>query len=272
MPIPLLRGVNHPTGKELPDPYPVLARSKYNVQFFPRQFVMLAGAPGAGKTMVALDMAIKMGCTCLYISADSDDVTMRIRAAAMLTGHDQRDVRKVAKAGLFEDIYGPSLEMLSIRFVFDPSEPSMLDISHALEAYMEINGRYPELLIIDNICNIDAGTDNEWVGIRMAAKDFHYLARKTDSCVLALHHTSEQDPKWIAQAPPRSAIQGKISAYQSLILTLASRENELFIAVVKNRFGQADPAATDPFRFITDFARGQIWSESLQSQFGGASG
>lgn len=266
MPVPLLRGANRQTGIALPDPYPVLAQSKFRVQFFPRQFVMLAGAPGAGKTWMALDMAIKMGVPCLYVSADSDDVTMRIRAAAMLTGHDQLDVRKAAERGLLEEFYGPHLEKLNIRFVFDPSEPSMFDITHALEAYLEINGAYPELVVIDNIANVDAGTDNEWVGVSLTAKDFHFLARKTQACVLALHHTSEQNPNWITSAPPRSAIQGKISKYQSLILTTASVDSELFLAVVKNRFGRMDPNALEPFRFAVDFARGQIWPESPQRE------
>lgn len=265
MPVPLLRGANTASGQELPDPYPALAQSKYQVHFYPGQFCMLAGSPGAGKTMLALDMAIRMGVPTLYISADSDDITMRIRAASMLTGHDQRDVRRVAKAGLFADIYGPVLEKLDIRFVFDPSEPSMVDITHALEAYLEINGRYPALVVVDNICNVDTGTDNEWQGIKLAAKDFHYLSRKTKACVLVLHHTSEQDPRWISYAPPRSAIQGKISQLQSLILTVGSDGSEMYIAVVKNRFGDRDPAAVDPFRFIVDFGRGQIWDRPLMA-------
>lgn len=263
MSVPLLRGASRHAGQRLPDPYPVLARSKYRVQFFPRQFVMLAGAPGAGKTMLALDMAIKMGCSCLYVSADSDDVTMRIRAAAMLSGHDQADVRTVADAGFLEDIYGPSLERLNIRFLFDPSEPSMDDIIHALESYLEVNGRYPELVIVDNICNVDTGSDNEWVAIRQVCKDLHFLARKTQSCVVALHHTSEQDSKWINFAPPRTAIQGKITQFQSLIITLGGLENEKYLAVVKNRFGKSDPNAAEPFRFVVDFGRAQVFSEPL---------
>lgn len=272
MPVPLLRGANRQTGQKLPDPWPALARSRFRVAFYPRQFVMLAGAPNAGKTFLALDLAVKMGCSCLYISADSDDVTMRIRAVAMLTGHDQEDVRRVADMGLLETIYGPFLERLNIRFVFDPSEPTMLDVCHALEAYMEINGAYPELLIVDNILNVNSGNDNEWVGIRQTAKDLHFLARKTQACILALHHTSEQDSRWINFAPPRIAIQGKITQFPSLVLTLGGLENEKYVAVVKNRFGQADPNAASPLRFIVDLARGQIWSEPLQAHYGGTDG
>jgi predicted ATP-dependent serine protease len=225
---------------------------------------MLAGAPGAGKTWLALDLATRMNIPALYISADSDDITMRIRVASMLTGHDQRTVREVSDHGLFKEVYGDIVADLPIRFLFEPSEPSMEDIRHELEAYQELNGQMPQLIIVDNLINLESDNANEWAGIRMAAKDLHYLCRKTKACIVALHHTSEQDPRWISGAPPRSAIQGKISQLQSLIITVGKDENIMWLAVVKNRFGEADPGAVGPFRFVVDLARGKIWESTLQ--------
>lgn len=264
MPVPLLRAANLQTSASLPDPWPSLAQSRFHVRFFPGQFVMIAGAPGAGKTWLALDLAIRMRVPTLYISADSDDVTMRVRVASMLTGHDQRIVREVSDHGLFKEVYGDILADLPIRFLFEPSEPSIEDIGHELEAYHELNGVMPQLIIVDNLMNLESDTSNEWAGIRMAAKDLHYLTRRTKACVIALHHTSEQDPKWISGAPPRSAIQGKISQLQSLIITVGKDRDEVWLAVVKNRFGEADPGAVSPFRFVVDLARGKIWESSLQ--------
>jgi len=264
MPVPLLRAANLQTGASLPDPWPSLAQSKFHVRFFPGQLVMVAGAPGAGKTWLALDLAIRMRIPTLYISADSDDVTMRARVASMLTGHDQRVVREISDHGLFKEVYGDILADLPIRFLFEPSEPTTGDILHELEAYQELNGVMPQLIIVDNLMNLDSDSSNEWAGIRMAAKDLHYLCRRTKACIVVLHHTSEQDQKWISSAPPRSAIQGKVSQLQSLILTVAKDGNEMWLAVVKNRFGEQDPGAVSPFRFVVDLARGRIWESTSQ--------
>lgn len=263
MPVPLLRAANHQTGAALPDPWPMLAKSKYAVRFYTPMYAMIAGSPGAGKTMLALDMAIRMNVPTLYISADSDEVTMRVRAAAILSGHDQGTIRQVLDYGMFKEVYGHYLAGLPIKFMFDPSEPSMDDIFNALEAFKEVEGEMPKLIIIDNIMNMEIDGNNEWAGMRMASKDLQFLSRKTRACVVALHHTSEQDPRWITSAPPASAIQGKITQLPSMVLTVASVDNQMFVAVVKQRFGDRDPGATNPFRFVTDFSRGKIWDQPM---------
>ena len=48
---------------------------------------MIAGQPNAGKSLLALYMAVQMKVPTLYISADTDGYTTAIRSAAMVTGH-----------------------------------------------------------------------------------------------------------------------------------------------------------------------------------------
>lgn len=266
MPVPVLRAANRSAASALPDPWPALRRSKFGVQFFQGQLYMLAGPPGAGKTMLALDAAIKMNVPTLYVSADSDELTMAVRAACAVSHHNARDVRKTMARGMFKDVYGEALKGSLIRFEFDPSNPSITDIGHMLEAYHEVEGQYPRLLVVDTLMNVEGGSDNEWASIRQTAKDFHWLARKTKACLLVLHHTSEQNSDWILQAPPRSAIQGKVSQLPSVIVTVANRSGEMFLAVVKNRFGQADPGASEPLRFIVDMATVRVWDEPMMGE------
>lgn len=263
MPMSLLRAANQKTTLPLPDPWPALANSKFEVQFLPAQFVMIAGPPGAGKTFLAMDAALKMGVPTLYLSCDSDESTMVVRAAAAVTGHTQREVRSVLRHGLFKDTYGEQLRGSNLRLDFEPTNPSMADLTHIVDCYFELEGTYPRLLILDNVMNLEVDGDNEWAGLRRASKALHWLGRKTKACVLALHHTSEQDSRFTKdlRAPPRSAIQGKISQMAPLILTVDSDGYEMWIAVVKNRFGRDDKNANDPIRFIVDLARAQIWDE-----------
>jgi hypothetical protein len=225
---------------------------------------MLAGAPGAGKTATALIMAIRMGVPTLYFSADSDETTMAARAACIVSGHDYTTVRQTQIHGLYDEIYGEKINALPIRFVFDPSEPSLDDIGHGMDAYLELWGEYPHLVIIDNLMNMrndDSG--NEWQGMRQTVKSLHWIARRTKACVWLLHHTSEQSEAWITGAPPRSAIQGKLAQLPEVILTLASNEGTLQVAVVKNRHGVSDPLAKRPMEWILDFVTMRLWDSRM---------
>src|SRR6266480_3661730 len=201
MPVPLTRAANGRAASPLPDPFPALAKSKFCVRFRRGQVAMLAGPPGAGKSMFALVAALKMGVPTLYISADSDEDTMAARAAAAVTKHPVRDVEKTIEYGLFRDEYGPRLATLPIRFEYDPSDPSIQDIGHAVTAFKEVWGHPPDVLVLDNLMNMTSDDGNEWQGMRQAVKDLHWLERRSKMCVIVLHHTSEQDREHIQAAP-----------------------------------------------------------------------
>jgi len=69
----------------LPDLFPVLQNE--GIRFRRGQLTMIAGAPNAGKSLLALHFAVHMQVPTLYISADTDAYTTAIRSAAMICGH-----------------------------------------------------------------------------------------------------------------------------------------------------------------------------------------
>lgn len=268
MPQPLTRTSR--AAAPLPDPFRSLAQSKYHVRFRRGEVVMVAGPPGAGKSMLALAAAINMRVPTLYISADSNESTMAARAAACVTGHPIETVAKTIEIGLWREEYAVRLADVPVRFEYDDTDPTIDDIAHALTAFVEVWGETPHLLVLDNLMNMSTDDANEWQGMRGAVKQLHYIARKSKACVLVLHHTSEQDSGHIESAPPRSAIQGKVSQLPALILTVANRGGELFVGVVKNRHGPADVGAKDPVRMIMDFATCRVYDQTLQEEFYGS--
>jgi KaiC/GvpD/RAD55 family RecA-like ATPase len=225
-------------GQPLPDLFPKLTREQIVLRR--GQVAMIAGQPGAGKSLLALHYAVHQNLPCLYFSADSDEATVAYRAGAMLTGQKVADVeRQILNGGgaYYEDV----LDRLdNVRFVFTPS-PTLDDIAYELEAFAEVWGCDPDLIVVDNLMNVVAEHDNEFAGMRELAKALHHLARETRACVMVLHHTSEAAGSPV-DPPARRDLHGKVSQLPELILTVAlnSMSGEYRVACVKNRSGPFD--------------------------------
>ena len=241
----------------LPDVWKGLAKEQ--IKFRRGQVCMVAAAPNAGKSMFALIYAIKAKVPTLFFSADTDTTTVMMRVAAHTSGHSQITV----EANLATDThyYDRHFARSShIKWVFD-SSPSLDDIELEIRAYVELYGMAPELIVIDNLMNVAAETDNEWAGLRAIMMELHDMARKTEACVLVLHHVSEQSEYGSPSKPPaRRAIHGKVSQLPALILTLGYDpvQQTLSVAPVKNRFGPHTADASQYAQLLVNYAACQI--------------
>jgi replicative DNA helicase len=236
----------------LPDVWSALSNKQ--IKFRRGQVCMVAAAPNAGKSMFALIYAIRANVPTLFFSADTDTTTVMMRAAAHLSGHSQVLVEgNLASNTHYYDQHLPKLN--NIKWVFD-SSPSIDDLELEIRAYVELYGQAPELIVIDNLMNVVAETDNEWAGLRAIMMELHDMARKTEACVLVLHHVSEQSEYGSTINPPaRRAIHGKVSQLPALILTLGydPQDNVLRVAVVKNRFGPHGADGKDYAGLFTNY-------------------
>ena len=241
----------------LTDVWPSLKNAQ--VRFRRGQVCMVAAAPNVGKSMFALIYALKANVRTLFFSADTDTTTVMMRAASHLSGHSQLTVESNLNTN--SNWYNDKFEKMgNIQWVFD-SSPSLDDIEAEVKAYIEVYGAAPELIVIDNLMNVAAETDNEWAGLRAIMMELHDMARQTEACVLVLHHVSEQTEYGQGLTPPaRRAVHGKVSQLPALMLTMGYDpfNKHLLIAAVKNRFG---PHAADGSMFTklkVDYANCQI--------------
>ena len=241
----------------LPDVWSGLSAKQ--IKFRRGQVCMVAAAPNAGKSMFALIYAIKAQVPTLFFSADTDTTTVMMRAAAHTSGHSQITVESSLSSNTH--YYDKHFDKLShIKWVFD-SSPSLDDIEDEIKAYVELYGEAPELIVIDNLMNVAAETDNEWAGLRAIMMELHDMARKTEACVLVLHHVSEQSEYGSPSEPPaRRAIHGKVSQLPAMILTLgySPQQGELKVAAVKNRFGPHTADGKDYATLLVNYSACQI--------------
>ena len=265
--LPLSRAWNSVTTKATPLPDVWKGLAGMNVRFRRGQVCMVAAAPNAGKSMFALVYAIRAKIPTLFFSADTDTTTVYIRAAAQLSGHSQLTVED--NLNYQSGFYNHKLdEMSHIQWVFD-SSPSLDDIEAEVKAYIELYGIAPELIVIDNLMNVVAESDNEWAGLRAIMMELHDMARKTEACVLVLHHVSEHSEYGSpTMPPPRRAIHGKVSQLPAIILTLGydPESRMLRVAPVKNRFGPHTADGTKWTTLYVDFAACQIGDQDAQGR------
>lgn len=220
---------------------------------------MVAGAPNAGKSMLALVYAVGAKVPTLFFSADTDATTVTIRAAAHLSGHTQTTAEQnlLNNPNFYTKWLG---DMSHISWVFD-SSPTLDDLEMEIKAYIELYGVAPELIVIDNLMNVAAETENEWAGLREIMVNLHDMARKTEACVVVLHHVSEASEYGsVTNPPPRRAIHGKVSQLPAVILTLGydPTQGMLRVAPVKNRFGPHRADASDWATLFVNFGACKI--------------
>src|SRR5699024_7622532 len=160
-----------------------------------------------GKSAMALTLAVRSGASGLYFSADSDEITQAARAAAMLTGDSMLDVQANLRTGKYDAELN---SIKNLRFIFDPS--LTLDIiEESVLAYADLWGKWPEIIIVDNLLNITADGDSEGYQADESILSYlHEMARTTQACVVVLHHVTGQYDSG-TDPVPLSGLRNKVS-------------------------------------------------------------
>lgn len=234
----------------LPEAFPSLSARQINIRR--GEVSMIAGAPGAGKSTLALAYAAKSHVPTLYFSADTHRHTMRMRLLSMLTGMPQVTAEKAMQ----QDPEWAADELLAaehIKWCWE-SAPSLRDVELYIEAFAEATGEDPHLVVFDNLIDATYDSGDEWGSLRSLMREFKWWARETGAAFVVLHHTSEGVPG--NPCPPRHSIQGKVAQTPALILTVTGEtEGFMGIASVKNRYGPAQASGSNPVWLMYDPAR-----------------
>jgi predicted ATP-dependent serine protease len=236
----LRRSINKPEvgGEPLPPAFAAFERA--GIILRRAEVTVVAGTPGAGKSSVALAIAVKTKHPTLYFSADTNAHTMAMRLIAMSGRMTQTAAELLLKRE--PDKAHELLQINNHLFWSFDSSPTLKDLDEEVSAFETVWGRSPALIVVDNLMDIAMDGHDEFGGMRAAMKELKYLARDTNAAVLVLHHTKEGFEGYPCQ--PRSAIQGLVNQIPAMVLTIGQMkqgdDTYLCVAPVKNRYGRAD--------------------------------
>jgi len=213
---------------------------------------MVAGRSGTQKSGFALWLVDQLDLPTLYFSADMSAFTASSRIASTRAGIPTEEVEAIMAAGGEEQ--GDLVDFLrdsKIQFSFG-SPISWRQVDQELDAYVELNDAYPEVIVFDNLMDFE-GAESDYAAQMEVMQMVTELARSTGATVFLLHHAS--DKSWDARQDPyvppsRDQVKGGMSEKpeKSLAVALDPNTLEYRIAVIKDRSGPCDPTAR---RFIT---------------------
>lgn len=230
-------------GEPLPAPFRAFHRT--GIVFRRGASVLIVAGPGTGKSILALTAVLNFGVPSLIYSADSDAFEQSSRAFCVRTGQDTDTGKRFALGKLEpeEQDLAKAVADLPVRFNYE-SSPTLANINDTMEAFEELYGEYPHVVVIDNVTNVQNGTldnaENPFGGLESFMEYMNGMARKTQACVIGLHHTlgAYNDG---ARPIPLSGVKGQIGRVPPMILTMfRPEEGKLGVSVVKNRGGRAD--------------------------------
>lgn len=212
------------------------------------QLVLIAAGPGTAKSALTLALTIQSGVPSMIFSADSDAFTQMTRSISMLTDIPLTESTEMVLQDSIPADIEEAMSNVPLRIDYE-SSPSPEDIEEILEAYWELFGEYPTLIVIDNITNVSGvgGEDDDYsTGLEGLMDYLHSMARETSACVIGLHHVT--GPYNDGDKPiPLSGVKGQIARVPEMVLTLHKRKYDdetmiLCVSKVKVRGGQPDPS------------------------------
>lgn len=226
------------SGQRLPDVFRSFAEAGIHLRR--GHVTLVAAAPGVGKSVIGLVHSLRMGVPTHYLAMDADEHTTCVRVVQHCALIDSKEAeRQVTEDG---KLARDALDAVDwIRFDF-PSSPDIEEIVHRVWAFGELHGEWPHFIVVDNLMDV-AFDGDENSGINGVMEDLSKLARATKAAVLVLHHVTggyEDGNETI----PLSGLRNKVGKKPALVLTInnGAADEQVWVSVVKNRFGRADPA------------------------------
>lgn len=243
----LLQARQRNTALGEPIPLPFQGLVDHDIHVRKGQLTLMAAGPGAGKSAL-FQAALHHGggrdnrSNVMYISADSGPEVMYERAACLATGLDSSTVRSMVEDGNVAHIDAEIAAKHGHIYYDFTASPSHEHVIEELEAYHELHGQYPDVIVMDNLKDLSDDMDSdEWRALEDAVMFLKDLAREAGAAVITLHHVGGEHEN--GDSPiPLNGLRGKVAKTPAMVFTAyrpGGSSEELRLSIVKNRNGRA---------------------------------
>ncbi len=225
-------------GLPLPTVYRTLGDKQ--VQFRRGHLHVVASAPGVGKSVLAINLAINAGVPTLYLAMDGDETSMSIRVTQAWNGFTREEAE--AELDITSQKARRTFDTIDeyVRWDF-PGSPDMVEIRDRVWAFAELWGELPHLIVVDNM--MDVAGEESFPAYSEAEQALCALARIANTAVVVLAHVNGQYEDGRTTIP-LAGVNFKATKKSSLVLTVCrgAFSDTVFLSVVKCREAAADPS------------------------------
>lgn len=213
-----------------------------------KELVMMAGAPGGGKSTVAVNMAMQMEVPMLYLAQDSP-ASVLSRMTALATSQETRKTFRAIADGSQRTVIAEEMADVRPTLVFERGAMLLEGIKERVEALQEWLGEFPSVVVVDNLIDmiIPGQTHGDNSFYTTALPYLKQMANEYNLTVLALHH--------VTRGGGRDNPHGRGRAGIALNDLLFAGEREarhvwgvfndgndhVFLQILKQQDGPADP-------------------------------
>ena len=234
-------------GEEIPVPWPNLNQ---NLSLHTKELCLVAGAPGAGKSVFALNVAMSLDTPVLYVAQDSAPSVLS-RIAALALGVEiswvYEQLRDAAKKETIVSELGDAYPDLFIH----SGAITIEGIDQRLEALTELLGQAPPLVIIDNLIDtiVNGYTHTDMGFYSSSLNELKRISLDRNVCVMALHHVTRRgseysNPHGLGTRSLKMTdllYSGEREAEHVLGIYHTQAKDKMMVQVLKQRDGDSDP-------------------------------
>lgn len=229
-------------GEPFPFPYPLPANIHRG------DLVELLAAPRVGKSMLALNVAVKAaesGLPVLYHSSDTRLWAQAARVVSILTGETTRSVEER------RDYWSGWLEGVGLPLRWSSAAVYSGTFQELLDAEREFLGEYPSVVIVDVVSDLVRNEED----VNRAFRTLHACADRTGATIFALHHVKRGDAAdgnmFVSMT---DGVYGGERICEIVMTLWKSGQNQLSIHLAKNRQGVDGKTVNLP----VDYSRAKV--------------
>lgn len=210
------------------------------------EVVMIAGRSGSQKSGFGIWLVSEWNLPTLYFAADMTLNEISSRLACARLGKTTAELAQDIEHG-GEALAAIEAELDNMKVQVASGLITMPGIDAQIGAYVEMWNKYPEVIVIDNLMDVEGATSDYSEQMRVM-EEIVALARVTGATVLVLHHAtdkSDQARNYSTDPPTRSDIKNGMTEKPQLILGVsldphAAPKPHMKVAILKQRMGPSD--------------------------------
>ena len=187
-------------GRKLPLPWPSLANT---VKMHTKEIVIVGGAPGSGKSLIAINLAMQVDFPILYIAQDTP-ASVVARMVSITNGWDLEKSMAHLAAGEDADDISARMREHHSNIVIERRPVSVERVEGMLNALEEWYGEAPPLVVIDNLIDmrVEGSThaDMSFFTKTLPALLSPRLYHAAPSC----HQAGRQQRRWAWDSTPHT--------------------------------------------------------------------